>query len=305
LNREEKSVYDFETINEWLEIAEKEKVSLAEVVIQREMDLAENSRSAVEDKMKKSLEVMREAIEQGISKKVESMSSLVGGDGKLIEEARKEGETITGDIMSQAVARALAVSEVNAAMGRIVAVPTAGSCGILPGALLTIADAKQIDDEKIVEALFVASGVGLVGAKQASVSGAEGGCQAECGTAAGMAAAAVTYVIGGNKEQLANAVAFSLKNILGLVCDPVAGLVEVPCIKRNAMGASNALISAEMALAGVESIIPADEVIVAMKKVGDALPTELKETSLGGLAATPTGCKIKNELFSEENEGGK
>lgn len=292
-------MYDFDTISEWIELSEKQEVLLAEAVIRREVEIAEANRESIVKQMDKSLTVMWEAIEEGLTQEVTSMSSLVGGDGKLIIEARKEGKTITGDVMSLAIARALAVSEVNAAMGRIVAIPTAGSCGILPGAFLTIAEKEEVSDEQVIEALFVASGVGLVIANQASISGAEGGCQAECGTATGMSAAAITYLLGGNNQQVANAIAIALKNILGLVCDPVAGLVEIPCIKRNAMGASNALIAAEMALAGIESVIPADEVISAMKEVGDALPNELKETSLGGLAATPTGCRLKEELFSE------
>lgn len=292
-------MYDFETVKELIDLTEKHEVSITEVVIKREKELSEKSEVEIRKRMNKSLEVMREAIKQGLTEDITSMSGLMGGDAKLIASAREREETITGNIMSQAITRALAVSEVNAAMGKIVAVPTAGSCGILPGALLTIADDKDIADKEIVNSLFVASGIGLVVAKQASVSGAAGGCQAECGTASGMAAAAITYLLGGDNNQVANATAIALKNILGLVCDPVAGLVEIPCIKRNTMGAANALVAAEMALAGVESMIPVDEVIMAIKEVGEALPEELKETSLGGLAATPTGCRIKEQLKTD------
>ena len=289
-------MYDFNTVSELINLAEKKQISIAEVVINREEELTEKSKVEIKGRMKENLKVMREAIKKGLTEDITSMSGLTGGDAKLVETVRKNGEAITGNIVSQAISRALAVSEVNASMGKIVAVPTAGSCGILPGALLTIADDNNVEFDRIIEALFVASGIGIIISEQASVAGASGGCQAECGSASSMTAGAITYLLGGSNEQIANAVAISLKNILGLVCDPVAGLVEVPCIKRNAMGASNALTAAEMALAGVESIIPADEVIVAMKKVGDSLPNELKETSLGGLATTPTGCKIKEKL---------
>lgn len=225
------------------------------------------------------------------------MSGLTGGDAQKVEKARKAGKSIAGDLFSKIIANTLAVSELNAAMGKIVACPTAGSCGILPGSLTTIAAEHDCSEKQIIDALFVASGFGIVIAKQASVSGAAGGCQAECGSASSMTAAAITYLLGGTKAQVASAAAIALKNLLGLVCDPVAGLVEVPCIKRNTIGSSNALTAAEMALAGVESVIPVDEVIVAMKKIGDALPSSLKETSQAGLAATPTANKIKEDLL--------
>ncbi|TDX52334.1 L-serine ammonia-lyase, iron-sulfur-dependent, subunit alpha [Orenia marismortui] len=292
-------MYNFKTIAELIEISKQEELSIAQVIINREKELNNKSEEAIRKQMKDTLEVMKEAIKEGLTKDIKSTSGLTGGDAKLLDKAQKSGRSVTGSIMSSAIAKSIAVAEVNAAMGKIVAVPTAGSCGILPGTLLTIAADREKKDEEIIDALFVASGIGLIIAKQASVSGAEGGCQAECGSAAAMAAGAITYLLGGNHEQIANAVAIALKNILGLVCDPVAGLVEVPCIKRNAGGASNALTAVELALAGINSVIPADEVIIAMKKVGEALPPQLKETSLGGLAATPTGCKLNQELFSD------
>ena len=288
---------DFHKIEELIEIAEKNEITLAQVVINREKDLTEKTEAEVRDQMRYSLQVMRESIEKGLNEDVKSMSGLTGGDAKKVEKARKEGKSITGDLFSRILSHTLAVSELNAAMGKIVACPTAGSCGILPGSLITIADENNFTDDEIIDALFVASGFGVVIAKQASVSGAEGGCQAECGSASSMTAAAITYLMGGTNQEVAAAAAIALKNLLGLVCDPVAGLVEVPCIKRNTIGSSNAVTAAEMALAGVESVIPVDEVIVAMKKVGDALPDSLKETSLGGLAATPTACRIKEELL--------
>lgn len=290
---------NFNTIAELIEIAEKNDISLAQVVINREKDLNEKTEAEVRSNMEATLQVMREAIDKGLNEDLKSMSGLTGGDAKKVEKARKKGKTIAGDLFSRVISNTLAVSELNASMGKIVACPTAGSCGILPGSLLTIADEKNYSDQEIIDALFVASGFGIAVAKQASVSGAEGGCQAECGSASSMTAAALTYLLGGSNQQVASAAAIALKNLLGLVCDPVAGLVEVPCIKRNASGSSNAITAAEMALAGVESVIPVDEVIVAMKKVGDALPDSLKETSQGGLAVTPTACKIKKELIND------
>jgi L-serine dehydratase len=292
-------VENFNTVKELIEIAEKKEISLAQVVIDREIKITELSEAEVREKMKETLEVMRESVKPALNQDIKSMSGLTGGDAKLVDQARKEGKSLVGDLFSRIIANTLAVSELNSAMGKIVACPTAGSCGIMPGSLLTLAEEYQFEEEKIIEALFVASGFGMVIAKQASVSGAAGGCQAECGSASAMTAAAITYLMGGSNQAVASAAAVALKNLLGLVCDPVAGLVEVPCIKRNAIGSSNAVTAAEMALAGVESVIPIDEVITAMKEVGDALPESLKETSCGGLAVTPTACRIKKELQTE------
>lgn len=287
----------FKTIAELIAIAEKNSSSLAQVVINREKALTDKSEKEIRNKMAESLKVMRQSIKKGLTEDISSMSGLTGGDAQKVEKARKAGKSIAGDLFSKIIANTLAVSELNAAMGKIVACPTAGSCGILPGSLTTIAAEHDCSEKQIIDALFVASGFGIVIAKQASVSGAAGGCQAECGSASSMTAAAITYLLGGTKAQVASAAAIALKNLLGLVCDPVAGLVEVPCIKRNTIGSSNALTAAEMALAGVESVIPVDEVIVAMKKIGDALPSSLKETSQAGLAATPTANKIKEDLL--------
>jgi len=194
------------------------------------------------------------------------------------------------------VARAIAVSEYNAAMGKVVAAPTAGSCGILPGTIVSMLEEGLCDERAAVMALFTAGAIGMVIAQQASIAGAQGGCQAECGSASAMAAAALVELCGGTPAQSAHACAMAIKNQLGLVCDPVAGLVEVPCVNRNVMGAVNALSCAEMALSGVESAIPCDEVIDAMRAVGDALPASLRETGSGGLAATPTGRRLAERL---------
>lgn len=208
---------------------------------------------------------------------------------------------ITGSFMTGAMARALAVSEYNAAMGKIVAAPTAGSCGIMPGCLVSVMKERNISREKVIEGMFTAAGFGMVIAKRASVSGAQGGCQAECGSAAAMTAAAMVEMMNGSPKQAADACAIALKNQLGLVCDPVAGLVEIPCIKRNVAGIMVAFSSADMALAGIESRIPADEVIDAMKEVGDSLPCALKETAQGGLANTPTAKRMKESVFGTQN----
>ena len=224
-----------------------------------------------------------------------SHSGLSGGDGaKLTLHAA--GDPLCGPLLSQVMAGALRMGECNACMKRIVAAPTAGACGVLPAVLLPLQARDGLDDRRMVEALYVAAGFGQVIATRASISGAEGGCQAEVGSASGMAAAALVHVMGGTPGQMAHACAMALSNTLGLVCDPVAGLVEVPCVNRNVMGAVNALSCAEMALSGVESAIPCDEVIDAMRAVGDALPASLRETGSGGLAATPTGRRLAERL---------
>ena len=215
----------------------------------------------------------------------------------LLRIAADSGNTLCGGVFTRALARALAVSELNAAMGRIVAAPTAGSCGILPAAVLTMLHDRGVARHNCVMSLFTASAVGMVIANNACLAGAQGGCQAECGSASAMAAAALVELAGGSPQMASHAVAIALKNVLGLVCDPVAGLVEIPCIKRNASGIANAFTAAELALAGVASAIPADEVIIAMKRIGDAMPAALRETSEGGLAATPTGRRLAAELF--------
>jgi L-serine dehydratase len=225
-----------------------------------------------------------------------SNSGLIGGDADKLQRAASEGKLIGGRYFLRVTEEALKVAECNACMKRIVAAPTAGSCGILPAVLIPLREEMTIDDEVILQALYIAAGFGQVTAVRASVSGAQGGCQAEVGAASAMAAAALTHILGGSAQQCAHAFAMALGNLLGLVCDPVAGLVEIPCVKRNVVGAVNAVSAANMALAGIESHIPADEVIDAMGEIGDALPASLRETGMGGLAATPTGLKITESI---------
>ncbi len=228
-----------------------------------------------------------------------SRSGLVGGDGQKIKEYFDSGKSICGGFIGEVLAGAVRMGECNACMHRIVAAPTAGSCGVIPAVLLPYAREHNVPDDELVKALYVTAGIGSVIANRASVSGAEAGCQAEIGSASAMAAAALVYLHGGNEDQMAHAAAIAIKNLLGLVCDPVAGLVEVPCVKRNAAGAMNALTAAELALAGVTSRIPTDEVIDAMQIVGESLPVALRETGKGGVAATPTANRFKKEFFGE------
>lgn len=228
-----------------------------------------------------------------------SACGLTGGDGAKVEHAQVG---LCGPVLTAVMATALKVGECNACMGRIVAAPTAGASGVLPAVLLPMKEKYSFTDKDMVRALYVAAGFGQVIATRASIAGAEGGCQAEVGSASAMAAAALVSLMGGTPEQMARACATALQNLMGLVCDPVAGLVEIPCIKRNAMGTANAFTAAEMALAGIESKIPADEVIWAMKKVGDSMHPDLKETARGGLAATPTGRKLTEKVFGKMEE---
>lgn len=230
-----------------------------------------------------------------------SASGFAGGDAAKVAEAEARGQLLTGGYLAQVMAEALKTAECNACMKRIVAAPTAGSCGVLPAVLIPLAEERDVPEETILQALYIAAGFGQVTALRASVAGAEGGCQAEIGTASAMAAAALTHILGGTAQQCADAYAIALGNLLGLVCDPVAGLVEVPCVKRNVIGAVNAVSAANMAVAGITSRIPVDEVIDAMGEVGDALPASLRETGLGGLAATPTGRQAAERIARAEH----
>lgn len=230
-----------------------------------------------------------------------SASGFAGGDAAKVAEAEARGQLLTGGYLAQVMAEALKTAECNACMKRIVAAPTAGSCGVLPAVLIPLAEVRDVAEETILQALYIAAGFGQVTALRASVAGAEGGCQAEIGTASAMAAAALTHILGGTAQQCADAYAIALGNLLGLVCDPVAGLVEVPCVKRNVIGAVNAVSAANMAVAGITSRIPVDEVIDAMGEVGDALPASLRETGLGGLAATPTGRQAAERIARAEH----
>ena len=233
-------------------------------------------------------------------RKVKSNSGLVGGEAGLLRDYLDSGKGVVGEFTGRVMELALRVAEGNACMKRIVAAPTAGSCGVVPAVFIATQEKLNLSDEKMTEALFVAAGVGEVIAARASLAGAEGGCQAEIGAASSMAAAGLTYLLGGDGSKCGNAAALALKNLLGLACDPVAGLVEVPCVKRNVCGAMNAVTSAELTMAGIESRIPADEVFDAMSSIGKSMNPNIKETSAGGVAATPTGEKIKASIMGFE-----
>ena len=225
-----------------------------------------------------------------------SASGLVGTEGKKMQQARETGTTVCGNLVAKVMEKALKTGESNACMKRIVAAPTAGSCGVVPAVFLTMQEEKHFSEDKMVEALYVAAGIGGVIASRAFLSGAAGGCQAEIGSASAMAAGGLTYLMGGNAEEISNASALALKNLLGLACDPVAGLVEVPCVKRNVIGAVNALTAADMTMAGIFSRIPPDEVIDAMRSVGRNMNEDIRETGKGGLAGTPTGVEIRETM---------
>lgn len=286
----------FKSLDEILQRCDSNQKSFWEVVLEDDMNERMVSDRDSKAKMEELYLSMRQA-DDSYDCKLFSSSRLVGGDGEKIAEALKNNALISGPFIGEVIAKALKMGESNACMKKIVAAPTAGSCGVIPAILLTYEAQKDMPIEKMVQAMYVASGIGEVIAVRAFISGAAGGCQAEIGSASAMAAGALCYLNGGDNESIAHAVAMSLKNLLGLVCDTVAGLVEVPCIKRNVVGAVNAIACADMAVAGVRSKIPPDEVIDAMRDVGEAMPHSLRETGLGGLAATPTGLEIREKIL--------
>ena len=291
---------DYTSLAGLLAAAEQAGRPLSELVLAQQAAELEQPPEQVYDRMDRCYQVMADGVAPGCDPDLRSASGLSGGSAAKMKAAVEAGRTLTGPVLSGALTRALAISELNAAMGRIVAAPTAGSCGILPAALLTMEREKGCSRRSCVMAMFTASAVGLVIAKNACLAGAQGGCQAECGSAAAMAAAAIVELAGGTPKMIGDAVAIALKNVLGLVCDPVAGLVEVPCVKRNAAGVAGAFVAAELALAGIGSVIPPDEAVLAMKRVGDAMHPALKEAAEGGLAATPTACRLRDELLGRD-----
>lgn len=291
----------YDSIKELVNAAGSGKIS--DIVLKDQAKFMELEPEELFSKMEKSFDVMCEAVKHGQEENMRSMSGLTGGEGfkmKMYSDLKNGG--ISGTFMTKAMSMALAVAGYNASMGKIVASPTAGSCGIMPGCLVSLYDDKRASKNDIVMSMFTSGAFGMVIAKNASIAGAQGGCQAECGSASGMAAAALVELMGGTPEQCADACAIAIANQLGLVCDPVAGLVEIPCIKRNVSGVMIAFSSADMALAGIKTYIPVDECIDAMKNVGDAIQPALKETALGGLASTPTGKFLKEKVFGKEKD---
>lgn len=285
-------------VSELVAAAKVKQQPIYELMITQEMSVTHASREDIWQAMGRNLDVMAAAIEKGATGEgVHSKTGLTGGEAVLLKKYREKGHTLAGDTVMEAVQNAVATSEVNAAMGVVCATPTAGSAGTLPGVLFTLKDRLDLNRDQMIQFLFTAGAFGMIIANNAGIAGATGGCQAEVGSASAMAAAAAVAIAGGTPEQSSEALAIAISNLLGLVCDPVAGLVELPCVKRNAIGVGNALIAADMALAGCTNKIPADEVIVAMDKIGKNLPDSLRETGLGGLAATPTAVRIKERIF--------
>lgn len=285
----------FTSMEEWLKCCGEKNLSMAEAVILEDMNDRGVTREETCFQMMNLWNAMRSS-EQDYDRTLRSHSGLAGGAAGQMEDYLKEGNTLCGDTMGSVIMRALRLGESNACMKRIVAAPTAGACGVLPAVLVTEAEKESFSDAKMTEALFVAAGIGQVIAARASIAGATGGCQAEIGSASSMAAGALVCLKNGSPEQAANAAAIAMKNLLGLVCDPVAGLVEVPCIKRNVIGAVNAMAAADMALAGIPSAVPADQVFDAMKEVGEKMNASLRETAEGGLAATKAGRAVSERL---------
>lgn len=285
----------FHKLQEIADCVQQKHLPFWKVVMQDDQQERNVSEEESFGMMQRMYQAMQEA-DQSYSPELRSASGMAGGDGARLEQFRRQENRLIGDFLTEVMEKAVKMAESNACMKRIVAAPTAGSCGVIPAVLLTYEKQKKAENKRMTEALFVAAGIGEVIAASASISGAEGGCQAEIGSASAMAAGAVTYLEGGNAEEIIHAAALALKNMLGLTCDPVAGLVEVPCIKRNVSGAVNAVVSSQMALAGIRSVIPPDEVIDSMRRIGKLLPGCLRETSQEGLAATPTAQKIGKQL---------
>ena len=280
---------DFKSAKELLDLCEENQLPISEVMRQRECILGEVPRDAVDHRMAKAWEIMRASATQPLKKPIKSMGGLIGGEAKKLETHYNKKKNICGDVLQKAMTYAMAVLEVNASMGLIVAAPTAGSAGVVPG-MLALQECYRISDQRIVDALFNAGAVGYLAMRNATVAGAVGGCQAEVGIASAMAASAAVELMGGDPQQCLDAASTVLMNMLGLVCDPVGGLVEYPCQNRNAAGVANALIAAELSLSGIRQLIPFDQMLDAMYAVGKRLPAELRETALGGCAATPAAC---------------
>ena len=281
---------DFINAKELLELCDKKKMSISDVMKIRECDESTSSKEEIINKMKRVLEIMRDSSTLPINTPIKSMGGLIGGEAKKLSEYQKQEKNIGDSVLSKAVMYAMAVLECNASMGLIVAAPTAGSSGVVPGLLLAMQDVYSFSDEKIIDALFTAGAIGYLAMRNATVAGAVGGCQAEMGVAAAMAAAGAVELMGGSPSQCLDASSTVLMNMLGLVCDPVGGLVEYPCQNRNASGVANALVAAELTMAGIKQLIPFDEMLDTMYKVGKRMPVELRETALGGCAVTKSAC---------------
>lgn len=288
---------DFKKAAELLSLCKEYNKPISQIMMDRECEMTEKPLDEIRSRMAVSLQIMKDATKEAINQPSQSMGGLIGGESKKLSDLQSSGKNIAGNLISKAIAYSMGVLEVNASMGLIVAAPTAGSSGVIPGVLLALQEEYDFTDDQIIDALFTCSAIGYLAMLNATVAGAVGGCQAEIGVASAMAAAAVVELMGGTPEQCTDAASTVLMNMLGLVCDPVGGLVEYPCQNRNASGASNAIVAAEISLAGIHQLIPLDEMMDIMYTVGKKLPAELRETALGGCALSPSACakcKIKH-----------
>lgn len=288
---------DFKKAAELLSLCKEYDKPISQIMMDRECEMTEKPLDEIRSRMAVSFQIMKDATKEAINQPSQSMGGLIGGESRKLSDLQSSGKNIAGNLISKAIAYSMGVLEVNASMGLIVAAPTAGSSGVIPGVLLALQEEYDFTDDQIIDALFTCSAIGYLAMLNATVAGAVGGCQAEIGVAAAMAAAAVVELMGGTPEQCTDAASTVLMNMLGLVCDPVGGLVEYPCQNRNASGASNAIVAAEISLAGIHQLIPLDEMMDIMYTVGKKLPAELRETALGGCALSPSACakcKIKH-----------
>ncbi|MDI9483883.1 MAG: L-serine ammonia-lyase, iron-sulfur-dependent, subunit alpha [Bacillota bacterium] len=292
---------DINSASQLLELMKERDQTFPQVVAEYEAFRSNTSCEAVREQMRETLKVMRASVENGILDRGER-THIITGYGHIFNQAIEEDRVLGGSLLRNVVLYALAVGQHNAGLGRIVACPTAGACGVVPGAMLAVADELGSSEEELIEALLVMGGVGIVSAAQGPISGAEGGCQSECGVASSMAAGAIVYLMGGSGEQVFAAASLALQSHLGLVCDPLASLVEVPCVTRNATSATTAVAAANMAMAGIPAVIPYDECVAAMKQIGKSMPESLRETSKGGLASSPTGRRIYDELRRKHSQ---
>lgn len=281
---------DFKNASELLELSQKHNLKISQIMKQREMEMGEISSEDCDNKMARALSIMKDSIHTPINSPSKSIGGLIGGEARILADYQSSGRNMCGPLLTKAITFAMAVLETNASMGLIVAAPTAGSAGIVPGLLIALQETYQYSDDELLHALYNAGAIGYLAMRNATVAGAVGGCQAEVGVASAMAASATVELMGGTPQQCLNAASTVLMNMLGLVCDPVGGLVEYPCQNRNAAGVANALIAAEMALAGIPQLIPLDEMMDSMYAVGKKIPSELRETALGGCATTPSAC---------------
>lgn len=290
---------DFVSAAGLLELCKQNQCRISDIMRKREVDLTDTTAEQVELRMEKALSIMQDAAHKPLHEPLKSVGGLIGGESAKLQTRQGQGKSICGPVLSKAITYSMAVLEVNASMGLIVAAPTAGSSGVIPGLLLALQEEFDLLDAQLLDGLFTASAIGYLIMRNASVAGAEAGCQAEVGSASAMAAAAAVEIMGGTPKQCLGAASTALANLLGLVCDPIAGLVEYPCQNRNAIGAANALTCAEIALSGIEQLVPFDEMIEAMYRVGRRIPYELRETALGGCAGTPTGCQRTCQIFHD------